>query len=198
MQKSDKTFSFYIKLFFSTLFMSAFTVGGGYVMIPLLRRQFVLRYHWLEDEEMMNMAAIAGSSPGAIAVNVLILIGQRLAGVPGIVVTVVATILPPFIILSVISFFYSSFQDNELVRAILWGMQASVGAAITDVVISMSSELFSKKQIVPIVVMILAFIAVAVFGINVILIIIICGAIGAATSIYREKKGSCEHTSPLT
>ena len=75
-----KDFAFYRKLFCSTFYLSAFTFGGGYVIIPLMRKKFVEQYHWIEEEEMLDLTAIAQSSPGAIAVNASILIGYRLAG----------------------------------------------------------------------------------------------------------------------
>ena len=96
-----KDFAFYRKLFCSTFYLSAFTFGGGYVIIPLMRKKFVEQLHWIDEEEMMDLTAIAQSSPGAIAVNASILVGYRVAGVPGALVTVLGTVLPPLIILSI-------------------------------------------------------------------------------------------------
>ena len=93
-----KDFAFYRKLFCSTFYLSAFTFGGGYVIIPLMRKKFVEQYHWIEEEEMLDLTAIAQSSPGAIAVNASILIGYRLAGLFGALVTVLGTVLPPLIL----------------------------------------------------------------------------------------------------
>src|SRR5450756_690699 len=102
----EKNLKFYWKLFTSTFSLSAFTFGGGFVIIPLMRKKFVNELHWIEEIEMLDMTAIAQSSPGAIAVNASILVGYRLAGVFGALVTVFGTVLPPLIILSVISLFY--------------------------------------------------------------------------------------------
>ena len=93
----------YLTLFTSTFTLSAFTFGGGFVIIPLMRKKFVEQLHWIDEEEMMDLTAIAQSSPGAIAVNASILVGYRVAGVPGALVTVLGTVLPPLIILSIIS-----------------------------------------------------------------------------------------------
>ena len=98
------------KLFFSTLCLSAFTFGGGYVIVTLLKQKFVDELHWIGDEEMLDLVAIAQSSPGAIAVNGAIVVGYKLAGIPGILVSVLGAIIPPFLILTVISFFYSAFK----------------------------------------------------------------------------------------
>ena len=84
------------KLFISTLYLSAFTFGGGYVIITLMKKKFVDQYHWIDDEEMLDLIAIAQSSPGAIAVNGAIVVGYKLAGIPGVLLCVLATVLPPF------------------------------------------------------------------------------------------------------
>ena len=73
----------YLTLFTSTFTLSAFTFGGGFVIIPLMRKKFVEQLHWIDEEEMMDLTAIAQSSPGAIAVNASILVGYRVAGVHG-------------------------------------------------------------------------------------------------------------------
>ena len=184
-----KDLRFYLRLFTSTFTLSAFTFGGGYVMIPLMQRKFVDKFHWLEKEEMLDIAAIAQSSPGAIAVNAAILIGYRVAGLPGALISIIGTVLPPLLLLSVISYFYIAFKNSGAVRAVLWGMQVAVGAVIADVVLSMGMEVIKKKQWLPIAVMLLSFAAVCVFGVNVMLIILICGAIGALTTLYSQRKG---------
>ena len=84
---------FYLKLFASTFSLSAFTFGGGYVIIPMMRRKFVEQYHWMEEEEVLDMAAIAQSSPGPVAVNAAILMGFRLAGAAGALVAALGTVL---------------------------------------------------------------------------------------------------------
>ena len=87
------------KLFISTLYLSAFTFGGGYVIVTLMKKKFVDQYHWIDDEEMLDLIAIAQSSPGAIAVNGAIVVGYKLAGIPGVLLCVLATVLPPFVII---------------------------------------------------------------------------------------------------
>ena len=72
------------KLFISTLYLSAFTFGGGYVIVTLMKKKFVDQYHWIDDEEMLDLIAIAQSSPGAIAVNGAIVVGYKMAGIPGV------------------------------------------------------------------------------------------------------------------
>jgi len=103
----------------STFYLSAFTFGGGYVIIPLMRKKFVNEYHWIDEKEMLDLTAIAQSTPGAIAVNAAILVGYRLAGYLGSMITIIATVLPPLIILSLISVAYTEFINNLIVKYIL-------------------------------------------------------------------------------
>lgn len=177
----------YIKLFLSTFKISACTFGGGFVIIPLLRRKFVEELGWIDEQEMMDLTAIAQSSPGAIAVNASILVGYRVAGIPGAMLTVLGTVLPPLIIISVISLFYKAFRDNAIVNAAMAGMLCGVAAVILDVVINMIKGIFKQKRILPVLVMAGAFAAVRFFSVNIIIIILVCGVIGAADVIYREK-----------
>ena len=107
------------KLFISTFSLSMFTFGGGYVIVPLMRKKFVKELGWIEEQEMLDLTAIAQSSPGAMAVNASILVGYRVAGVTGAFVAIVGTVLPPLIILSVISLFYTAFRDNLYVGFLL-------------------------------------------------------------------------------
>ena len=117
-----------VTLFFSMLSISTFTFGGGFVIVTLMKRRFVDDLEWLDENEMLDMTAIAQSCPGAIAVNGAILVGQRVAGAAGIIVATVATIIPPMVILSLVSYFYALFADNPYVAAVLAGMQAGVAA----------------------------------------------------------------------
>ena len=167
-----------LKLFISTLYLSTFTFGGGYVIVTLMKKKFVDEYHWIEEKEMLDFAAMAQSSPGAIAVNGAIVVGYKLAGAAGIFVAILGTVLPPFVILSVISIFYNAFRNNWLISQLLEGMQAGVGAVIASVSYEMGAGIISKKDVVSVLIMIGAFIAACIFNINVIFIVIISGIIG--------------------
>ncbi|MCR5100203.1 MAG: chromate transporter, partial [Butyrivibrio sp.] len=125
----------YRELFISTFKLSACTFGGGFVIIPLMREKFVKELGWIEEDEMMDLAAIAQSSPGAIAVNASVLVGYHVAGVIGALITAIGTVLPPLIIISVISMFYQAFRDNMIVNMVMAGMLCGVAAVIIDVVI---------------------------------------------------------------
>ena len=169
--------------------MSACTFGGGFVIIPLMRKKFVEELGWIQEDEMMDLVAIAQSSPGAIAVNASILVGYHVAGIPGAMLTVLGTVLPPLIIISIISMFYQAFRDNAFVNMAMAGMLCGVAAVICDVVINMAKNIFQKKRLLPVIVMLGSFIAVRFLSVDIISIIIICGVIGAADTWHQGKIG---------
>lgn len=185
----ERNFKNYFGLFKSTLFLSALTIGGGYVIVPLMKKRFVDELGWLEEPEMLNMAAIAQSSPGAIAVNASILIGWRLMGISGALVAILGTVLPPLIILSVISLFYTAFRDNSAVSAVLKGMMAGVCAVIFDVVVTMGGKIIKAKKLLPIFIMVGAFFVYFVLRVNIIYIILFSGTLGMLVGLHDEKTG---------
>ena len=183
-----KDFKFFWTLFVSTFTLSAFTFGGGYVIVPLMRKKFVETLKWIEEDEMMDLISIAQSAPGPIAVNSSIIIGYRLAGVPGALVTVFGTVLPPMVVLSVISQFYTAFRDNVIVSLVLKGMGIGVAAVIVDVVYTMAKGVAVTKNKLQIIVMILSLIAALFFDVNVVWVELACGLIGAINVIVQDKK----------
>ena len=176
------------KLFFSTLYLSAFTFGGGYVIVTLLKKKFVDELHWIDEEEMLDLVAIAQSSPGAIAVNGAIVVGYKLAGLLGVLVSVLGAILPPFFILTTLSFFYGMFRENHIIQSMLKGMNAGVSAVIISVVCDMAAGIIASRDLLLIVIMLLAFVANYIFGINVVLIILVTALFGGLYTLLREKK----------
>lgn len=176
-----------VTLFFSMLSISTFTFGGGFVIVTLMKRRFVDDLHWLDEDEMLDMAAIAQSCPGAIAVNGAILVGQRVAGAAGIVVATIATIIPPMVILSLVSYFYALFADNPYVAAVLAGMQAGVAAVIVDVVLNLGAGVLKARRWLLNVIMVVAFVA-AISGVNVIYIILTSGVIGVICAVMGRGK----------
>ena len=178
----------YRTLFLSALQLSTFTFGGGFVIIPLMRKKFVEKLHWIDEQEMMDYTAIAQSSPGAIAVNAAILVGYRVAGIAGALIAVLGTVLPPLVILSVISFFYAAFRANQIVSMAMAGMAAGVAAVICDVVFTMGAGVLRQRRVLPVLVMAGAFAATCFFGVNVVVIILVCGVIGALDTIRLERR----------
>ena len=179
-----------LKIFLSTLYLSAFTFGGGYVIITLMKQKFVDELHWIDDDEMLDMVAIAQSSPGPIAVNGAVIIGYKLEGIAGVLAAVLGAVLPPFVILTVISMFYSAFKNLFVVQSLLTGMKAGVSAVILSVVYDMATGVVKGKDWVNIAVMILAFVATYFGKVNVVFVILITIAFGAVRTIWREKRGT--------
>ena len=177
------------KLFFSTLYLSAFTFGGGYVIVTLMKQKFVDELHWIQEDEMLDLIAIAQSAPGAIAVNGAIVVGFKLAGVLGAVTAIAASIIPPFLIITVISYFYELFRDNYIVSSVLSGMQAGVGAVIASVVLDMGGVL-KQKSVLSTVVMLTAFIATYVYKVNAVYIILACIAIGVVRTVVQQRRNA--------
>ena len=173
-------------LFTAMLSISACTFGGGFVIVTLMQRRFVDELHWLGQDEMLDRVALAQAAPGAIAVNAAILLGQRMAGWAGVAAAVMGTVLPPMVILSVISVFYAAFAANPYVAALMEGMQAGVAAVLADVVMRLGGAVVRGKDALALGVMAGAFLAVAVWKVNVIVVILAAAALGAARALRRR------------
>ena len=183
-----RTPALYWKIFISTFTLSAFTFGGGYVIVPLMQKKFVNQYGWIDETEMLDMVAIAQSAPGPIAVNASIIIGYRLGGVLGAMVSMLGTVLPPFVIIAIISFFYQAFRDNYVVATVMRGMQAGVAAVIVDAVIKMAVDVGKEKSVLSYIIMFAAFIVAYFFNVNVVFVILACAAVGIIATAIREKR----------
>lgn len=177
-------------LFASMLSISAFTFGGGFVIVSLMKKRFVDELGWLDEEEMLDMTAIAQTAPGPIAVNAAILVGRRTAGAAGLAAAVLGTIIPPMVILSLLSLAYNAFADNEWVRAVLRGMQAGAAAVVADVAVSLGQKTVKGRDPLAIGLMLAAFLAVYVGKVNVVLVILVTGFIGAGRALWRKKVGA--------
>lgn len=183
----------YLTLFLSTLEISAFTFGGGFVIIPLMRKKFVFKLKMIDDEEMLDLTAIAQSSPGAIAVNASILVGYKIGGVLGALISILATVIPPFVIISVISHFYIAFRDNRYVSLVMGGMIAGVAAVVADLVTSMAWDILKRKRLVEILMLIISFILLEFMNLNIIALIFIAGAVGYADYATSRRRGHDLH-----
>lgn len=178
----------YWKLFTSTLYLSTFTFGGGYVIVSLMKKQFVDKLGWIDEQEMLNFTAIAQSSPGSVSINASILLGYRVGGIWGVPVAILGTTLPPMLIIMVVSLFYDAFRQNPIVGAVLLGMQAGIAAVIADVVAGLGTSVLKEKNSISNVVMVLAFVATYCFRVHVTVVIGVCGLIGAVQALARKKK----------
>lgn len=177
-------------LFFINVIISTFTFGGGYVVIPMIRKEFVEKKQCFSEKELLDMAAIAQSSPGAIAVNLSVLAGYRTAGMRGAVVSCVAAVLPSFFILSLISISYDAFRSNVFISAALKGMEAGVAVLIVDLVWDMIGLIWKEKRNLHKILVIFAFVGSFVFQIPVLWILSI-GCVAALLEVgLQSRKGA--------
>lgn len=182
-----KDWKTYRTLFSSMFFISAFTFGGGAVIIPLMRKKMVKDLGWLSEEEMLDMIAIAQSSPGAVSVNVAAQIGYRTGGFFGMLLSAVATILPPFGWIVLVSLFYDAFRASPIVDAVLRSMQPVVAAVILCAAWDMLQSI-RKKQKCTGWLLFAAALGLGLLGINVIWILLGGGLLGAGIAIAGRKK----------
>lgn len=166
------------QIFFTALKFSSITFGGGFVMIGMMEKKFVEEMELLNHEEMMDIAAIAQSSPGAVAVNAWILLGFRLAGLPGSLVAVLGAILPPFFIISILSLIYKQFITSSLVATIMKGMQIAVAAIISDLVINLFSSLAGDAKPWDFILVILALILILYYRLPIFILLLSFAAFG--------------------
>lgn len=174
-------------LFSGMFYISAFTFGGGFVIVTFMKRKFVDRLHWIDEQEMLDFTALAQSSPGAIAVNAALLVGYKVCGAIGMAAAVLGTILPPMLILTVISFFYSAFASNPFVALVLKGMQAGVAAVILDVACDLGAGVMRQKSLYLSVILAGAFAADFFLGVNVIYIIMAAAGTGILRAVFENR-----------
>lgn len=130
----------YIESFLVFSKIGAFTIGGGYAMVPLIEDEVVTKRHWIVKEDFIDLLAIAQSSPGILAVNISIFIGYRLRGIRGSIVTALGTILPSFLIILSIALFFHNFKDNVVIEKIFKGIRPAVVALIAAPTFSMAKS----------------------------------------------------------
>ncbi len=176
----------YLKLFAYTFYISAFTFGGGFVIIALMQKIFVDKLHWLDQKDMMDYVSIAQSAPGVVAVNASLLVGFHVGGILGSAVAILGTVTPPIIIISAISLFYNAFRTNELVAAVLKAMQAGVAAVILDVSATMGKAVLKGRDYINLAIIITGFVAVYFYKINVFWLLLFCAGTGALRTILHK------------
>lgn len=177
-----------LTLFVNSFIISACTFGGGFVIVTLMKRKYVDELHWLDEQEMLDYTALAQASPGAIAVNAAVLVGWKIGGLPGMLLSVIGTILPPMLILAAIAFFYAAFAANRFVSLALRGMQAGVAAVIFDVVLSLGGQVFKGEKAFNAVLLAAAFGLSFFANVNVVYLILAAAVIGVIKALALKKR----------
>ena len=178
-----------LRLFGVCCQISALTLGGGYVIVPLLQKRVVEELKWLTAEDMMDIVAIAQSSPGAIAINAANLLGWRLRGAAGAAAAILGSLLPPMAIIIVVARFYLVFREIEIVANVLKGMTAGIAAVILDVVIGMLRGFIVDRKYIMLIICTAAFAAAFFTGVNVVFILIAAGVFGV---LFYRRSGNNE------
>jgi len=187
-KKTKRDFKILWQLFKSMFILSASTFGGGFVIVSLMKKKFVEDLGWLEESEMLDITAIAQSSPGPIPINASVILGYRMQGILGSIIAILGTSIPPMLIISIISMFYTEFRESEIIATALMVMRAGVAAVICDVVIKLAKNVIKTGNYLYIALMIIAFVMTYIFGISAITVILLCVGIGVTNLIIDIKR----------
>lgn len=166
----------YIKLYTVFFRIGLFTIGGGYAMLPMLRREVVRKYNWATDEEMLDYFAIGQSTPGIIAINTATFIGFKTKGVLGAFCATLGMVTPSWIIIISIARFFQEFRDNQYVLSAFNGIRVVVIVLIINAVIKMGKK--SIKNMVHIYLFVSAFMVVMFTDVSAIYVILSSALIG--------------------
>lgn len=182
MEKAKKC----LTLFLTFLRIGAFTFGGGYAMIPLIQRETVEKHKWISDDDILEIIAIAESTPGPIAINSATFVGYKVAGAFGSFCATFGVVLPSYIIISIISLILNQFSDIQAVKYAFFGIRAGVLALILKSLWTMFRKI--SKEVIPYVIMALSFIIATFTDINVLFVIIGSAVFGIAASLIKDRK----------
>ncbi|MBQ6947803.1 MAG: chromate transporter [Clostridia bacterium] len=174
------------RLFWIFFKIGAFTFGGGYAMIPLIQKEVVENNKWITDDDILDIIAIAESTPGPIAINSATFVGYKIAGFWGSAAATFGVVLPSFVIILAISFILNQFQNLKAVKYAFFGIRAGVLALLIKALWSMYTK--CPKGVLAYILMAAAFIAVAVFDIGVLWVILGCAACGIIVSLITERR----------
>lgn len=175
-----------LKLFITFLKIGAFTFGGGYAMIPLIQKESSEKNKWVSEEDILEIVAIAESTPGPISVNAATFIGYKVAGFWGAFFSTLGLILPAFIIMLILSTILSNIRDIKVVEYAFFGIRAGVLALIINALIKMYKQI--DKNVISYIIMLGSLLLSTFININTIFVIIICGLVGLLTSLYIGRR----------
>ena len=172
---------------FATFFkIGAFTIGGGYAMLPLIQREVAEKRKWIEEKDMLDIVAIAESTPGPIAINAATFVGTRAAGFWGAFFATLGTVLPSFLIITLLSFVLEKVMHYEPVRFAFNGIRVGVIALIVKAFWGMSKQ--CPKNIFSLILAVLAFALVMFLNVNVLYVIIGSALIGLSVALFSKNK----------
>ena len=176
-----------ISLFLIFMKIGLFTFGGGYAMIPLIQRETVDNKKWISDKDILDIVAIAESTPGPIAINAATFIGYRVGGFLGAMAATVGVVLPSFTIIAAISYVLAAFQNVVWIQYAFNGIRAGVLALIVKALWSMYKQ--SPKGVFSYLIMFGAFAMTAFLPVNVVFVILLCAAAGILQTLITGRRG---------
>jgi chromate transporter len=176
----------YKDIFLSFFKVGAFTIGGGYAMIPLMQRELVERHHWLTDEEFLDQVALSQAMPGVFAVNMATVVGQRLRGFRGALTAIVGNIVMPIVFILLLAVFFRAFRDNVVVSRIFLGLRPAVVALIAAPVFTLarSAKVTWSTLWIPIVSALLIWL----LGVNPVLVVLAAALLGYMYALIKRQK----------
>lgn len=187
MKKQEKLNKIWL-LFVTFLKIGAFTFGGGYAMIPLIQKEIADKKKWITEDDILDIIAIAESTPGPIAVNSATFVGFKVAGFWGAFASTFGVVLPSFIIITFIAYLLKNFNDYKGVKYAFFGVRAGVLALIIKGLVSMYKQV--PKNPVSYIVMGASFIFAAIFDVSILLVLIGCALFGLVTSIIISRRAN--------
>lgn len=174
-------------MFWAFFKIGAFTLGGGFAMIPLMKVEMVDKQKWIGEEEFLDVIAITQSVPGAVAINASMSIGYRVAGLLGAVIATLGTILPSFIIILCIALFYSGMKSNKIVKKVFKGIYPTIVVLILSAALNLKKA--AVKDVKSMFIVVVSIIALLVFKIHPIIVIIVSGILGMIFSQSQRIRG---------
>lgn len=176
----------YAEIFSTFAKIGAFTIGGGYAMIPIIQREVVEKKRWIGEEEFLDILAISQSAPGILAVNISIFLGYKLRGFKGSVVATLGSALPSFTIILAIAIFFTGYQENPTIVKIFKGIRPAVVALIAVPVINLAKK--SKLNVYTAFFALATALLIALLKISPLYILLVTAIIFIALLIFREKR----------
>lgn len=186
MRERGKIMKELLEIFLTFLKIGAFTFGGGYAMIPLIQREAVENHHWVTDEDILDIVAIAESTPGPIAINAATFVGYHRRGFAGALAATFGVVLPSFVIILAISGILRQFQQVQAVQYAFRGIRVAVLVLMLKALFKMFKT--NRKGIMACFLMGLSFVLTAFCKVNTFLVIGLCAALGLVSALYAERR----------
>ena len=178
--------SFFVKMFMAFFKIGAFTLGGGYAMIPLMKLEMVEKNKWLKEEEFLDIIAVSQSVPGAVAINTSVYIGYKLGGLTGAIFALFGTVLPSFLTILFIAYFYREVSEITYFNKALKGVYPSIFILILSAAFSLWKKALKDYQ--SYVIFIMSLFLLLFVNVYPGILILVFGLIGVFRGLYKDAK----------